>query len=522
GPAPSGVSQVDPAEPVEVAVDSGAESGGAEPAGVGTGGVESGGAEPTRAASGGALGVPSRQEPLSTQQLREWYSRHCQGAAGASGGAAGAGAAGRAAGTGGAAGASGGAAGAGAAGASGGAAGAGAAGGAAGARAAGGGAGAGATGGGACAGAAGGTAGASGATGASEVSAGAGAAGGATGAGAAGGGAGVSLTAGAGAAGGGAGAGAAGGTAGAGGAARASRGAAGAGAARGAAGAGAARGGADAGAAGGATCYSHNRLECAVRPRLYYVPLLQQVLGSPPSPGPPPPLLSPSHVQSLSRFQPASPLLGLSPCSGPTSGLTERREPESRPASPVRPVRAGRVPRPHLPPLPGTHSMTLRPSIAPQRVPLPSPPASSLPVSPDPASDSLRAASPAVTRFLATSVTDPLFESTAASALVTELVDFDAACRLDYAASLVTESASVSICLSSVGGECALGTDVLEERQEEFECFAASVAHLVSMLLAPEGDPDAPDIPTPRSYVEAIEGPYSSQWKAVMDDEMAS
>ncbi|CAI7800380.1 unnamed protein product [Closterium sp. NIES-54] len=36
GPAPSGVSQVDPAEPVEVAVDSGAESGGAEPAGAGT------------------------------------------------------------------------------------------------------------------------------------------------------------------------------------------------------------------------------------------------------------------------------------------------------------------------------------------------------------------------------------------------------------------------------------------------------------------------------------------------------
>ncbi|CAI7833941.1 unnamed protein product, partial [Closterium sp. NIES-53] len=68
--------------------------------------------------------------------------------------------------------------------------------------------------------------------------------------------------------------------------------------------------------------------------------------------------------------------------------------------------------------------MTLRPSTAPQRVPLPSPPASSLPAGPDPASDSLRAASPAVMRFLATAVTDPLFESTAASALVTELVDF--------------------------------------------------------------------------------------------------
>ncbi|CAI7802385.1 unnamed protein product, partial [Closterium sp. NIES-53] len=42
------------------------------------------------------------------------------------------------------------------------------------------------------------------------------------------------------------------------------------------------------------------------------------------------------------------------------------------------------------------------------------------------------------------------------------------------------------------------------------------------MLLAPKGDPDAPDIPTPRSYAEAIEGPYSSQWQAAMDAEMAS
>ncbi|CAI7764475.1 unnamed protein product [Closterium sp. NIES-53] len=164
--------------------------------------------------------------------------------------------------------------------------------------------------------------------------------------------------------------------------------------------------------------------------------------------------------------------------------------------------------------------MTLRPSTAPHRVPLASPLASSLPASPDPESDSLRATSPTVTRFLATAVTDPLFESSAASALVTELVDFAAACRLDYAASLV--AASVSVCPLSVGGECALGTDVLEDRQEEFECFATFVPHLVSMLLAPEGDPDALDIPTPRSYAEAIEGPYSSQWQAAMDAEMAS
>ncbi|CAI7901992.1 unnamed protein product [Closterium sp. NIES-53] len=42
------------------------------------------------------------------------------------------------------------------------------------------------------------------------------------------------------------------------------------------------------------------------------------------------------------------------------------------------------------------------------------------------------------------------------------------------------------------------------------------------MLLVPEGDPNALDIPTPRSYAEAIEGPYSSQWQAAMDAEMAS
>ncbi|CAI5951828.1 unnamed protein product [Closterium sp. NIES-64] len=138
----------------------------------------------------------------------------------------------------------------------------------------------------------------------------------------------------------------------------------------------------------------------------------------------------------------------------------------------------------------------------------------------DPESDSLRAASPTVTRLLASVVTDPSFESTAASARVTELVDIAARCRLDYAASLVAESESV--CPPSVGGECALRTNVLEDRQEEFHCLAAASPHLVSVLLTPEGDPDALDIPTPRSYAEAIEGPYSSQWQAAMDAEMAS
>ncbi|CAI5996783.1 unnamed protein product [Closterium sp. NIES-65] len=234
----------------------------------------------------------------------------------------------------------------------------------------------------------------------------------------------------------------------------------------------------------------------------------------------------------FSQLQPASPLPSSSPYAGPTGGLAERREPASRPASPVRAARpSGRGSRQRPPPVPGTHQMSLRPSTAPLRAPLPSPPWSSLPILADPESDSHRAASPTVTRLLASLVTDPSFESAVASALVAELVDFAAACRLDYAASLVAESAksaesasaaSASACPPSVGGDCALGTDVLEDRQEEFQCFAAALPHLVPMLVAPEGDPDALDIPTPRSYAEAMAGPYSSQWQSAMDAEMAS
>ncbi|CAI7810466.1 unnamed protein product, partial [Closterium sp. NIES-53] len=272
-------------------------------------------------------------------------------------------------------------------------------------------------------------------SGAPGGSAGAGGAAGATGA-----------TGGTGAAGGGAGAGAAGGAAGAGGGAAAGGGAgAGAGAAGGAA---ASRGGAAAGGASGTG-----------DPGAVGTESVSAVLGSPPSPGPPPPFLSPPPVQSQSQLQLASPLPGPSPYSGPTRGLTKRREPESRSlspescsASPVRPIRAARVSRPRLPLVPGTHSMTLRPSTAPQGVPLPSPPASSLPDGPDPESDSLRAASPTVTRFLATAVTDPLFESTAASALVTELVDFAAACRLDYGSCdlLFSPTLPMGVCQTSI------------------------------------------------------------------------
>ncbi|CAI7874319.1 unnamed protein product, partial [Closterium sp. NIES-54] len=214
-----------------------------------------------------------------------------------------------------------------------------------------------------------------------------------------------------------AGAGAAGGAAGAGGVAGASEGAAGAGAARGAAGAsggapgaGAAEGAAGAGGAGGAA-------------------------GG------------------------AAGASGGAPGTGAAGDAAGTGDPRAEGTSSVSAVSGGAAqPRPYYvpllqqflgsPPSPGPPPPLLSP---PPHVPLPSPPTSSLPAGPDPKSDSLHAARPDVTCFPATAVSDPLFESTAPSALVSELVDFAAACRLDYAARLVSESASVSVCPPSVG-----------------------------------------------------------------------
>ncbi|CAI7929791.1 unnamed protein product [Closterium sp. NIES-54] len=252
-----------------------------------------------------------------------------------------------------------------------------------------------------------------------------------------------------------------------------------------------------------------------VRPRPYFVPLLQQVLGVPSSTGLPPPFLCPPPDQSQPPLQPASPLPAPSPYTEQSGGLTEHREPASHPVLTVRTAR-------HAPrsPVPGTHTIALRPSSVPLRVPLPAPPESSLPAVPDPESDRACTASPTVAHLLAIAVTAPSFEFAAVSALVVELLDFAAACCLEYASALVSESVPASP--PSVGGECALGTDVLEDTQEDFESLAATVPRFTSMLHAPEGDPDAPDIPTPRSYGEAITGPYSSHWQAAMDAEMAS
>ncbi|CAI7819617.1 unnamed protein product [Closterium sp. NIES-53] len=239
-----------------------------------------------------------------------------------------------------------------------------------------------------------------------------------------------------------------------------------------------------------------------VRPRSHFVPLLQQVLGVLSSTGLPPPFLCPPPDQSQPSLEPASPLPTPSPYTEQSGGLTERCELASCLVSPVRTARG--APRSRPPPVPGTHAMALRPSSVPLRVPLPAPLESSLPEVSDSATDRARAASPIVSRLLANAVTDLSFESAIASALVAELLGFAAACGLDYTTALVAEFVSASP--PSVGGEYALGTDVLEDRQEDFECPAAVVPRFASMLLAPEGDPDAPDIRTTRSYTEAITG----------------
>ncbi|CAI7826302.1 unnamed protein product [Closterium sp. NIES-54] len=221
--------------------------------------------------------------------------------------------------------------------------------------------------------------------------------------------------------------------------------------------------------------------------------------------------------QSQPQLLPSSPLPAPAPHTEVSESLTERREPENRASTPVR---ARHVARLRPPAVPGTHGMAIRPSFVPQRIVLLEPPASSLLHVPYPDSDLARATSPTIIRLLATVVTDPDLESTAAFALVIEQVDFAARSRLDYVACLVTESESV--CPPSVRGELALGSDVLEDRQFELECLAAALPRFASMLLCPEGDPDALNIPTPHSYAEATASEYSFQWQIAMDAEMAS
>ncbi|CAI5488644.1 unnamed protein product [Closterium sp. Naga37s-1] len=230
---------------------------------------------------------------------------------------------------------------------------------------------------------------------------------------------------------------------------------------------------------------------------LHHLFSLLPASAEPSATGATPPLLFPPPDLSQARLPPGSPLPAPPRYSPLTDSPNEYWEPASGATSPVARPRRSHV-RP--PPVHSTHTMALRPSSVSHPVSLPLPPPSSLPAVLDPVSDLARADRLTVTHFLATLKTDPPFLFDFASALVAELTDFAATRRLDYLASLVSDSA----CPATVGGELALGCYVLEDRRFELELLATTAPHLAAMLLTHERDTDALDISTPLSYAEAI------------------
>ncbi|CAI7878297.1 unnamed protein product [Closterium sp. NIES-53] len=194
---------------------------------------------------------------------------------------------------------------------------------------------------------------------------------------------------------------------------------------------GAGAGGAGAGGAGAGGAGSGGALQSLPRRPIF----LEQPLSSLPEPTPTyttPPLPFPppdSPLPAPARYVPLS------------VSLTGRQEPVSCVAS-LAPSRVSREP-----------------------VVLPLPPPSSLPAVSDPVSDLARAARPTIPRCLAALVTAPASSPAASCVLVAELAGFAATCRRAYLVGLV----SASSCPPSVGGELALGCDVLEDRQFELE-----------------------------------------------------
>ncbi|CAI7907070.1 unnamed protein product [Closterium sp. NIES-54] len=150
----------------------------------------------------------------------------------------------------------------------------------------------------------------------------------------------------------------------------------------------------------------------------------------------------------------------------------------------------------------GPFHLVLRSRVPPPLV-LPQPPESSLTVFHDPLSDYLRASHSVVSRVLSALVTHPTAPLSSVSALVTIVAGFASSHRLDYASHLVSGTARSL----STGGALAFPLEVLEDRQFELGFLAAAVPHLCTMLLAPEEDPDALDIPIPRTHAEAVSGP---------------
>ncbi|CAI7755512.1 unnamed protein product, partial [Closterium sp. NIES-53] len=151
---------------------------------------------------------------------------------------------------------------------------------------------------------------------------------------------------------------------------------------------------------------------------------------------------------------------------------------------------------------------------------LPYPPESALIASlSTPVTDYYRTYRPVLSHVLASLVTHPRASLSSVSALTAAVTEFATTRHLDHATLVVAAPPTSPL---AVGGESALGCDALEDRQFELQFLAAASPHLCAMQLAPEGDPDTLDIPTPRTYAEAVSGPWAFQWRAAMDAEMAS
>ncbi|CAI7867120.1 unnamed protein product, partial [Closterium sp. NIES-54] len=204
---------------------------------------------------------------------------------------------------------------------------------------------------------------------------------------------------------------------------------------------------------------------------------------SPPSPpvsGPPLPPPDPSPAVFPPPLPPLSPPL--------SHTLPLHRSHCARPSSPV--------------PFTDLHTALFRSSL-PRLSPsvLPSPPESALTASlSTPIRGYYRTYCPVLSRVLASLVTDPRASLSSVSALTAAVTEFASTRCLDYATSLVAAPPTSPL---TIGGESALSCDALEDRQFELEFLTAASPHLCAMLLAPEGDPDALDIPTPRTYTKA-------------------
>ncbi|CAI7882909.1 unnamed protein product [Closterium sp. NIES-53] len=121
------------------------------------------------------------------------------------------------------------------------------------------------------------------------------------------------------------------------------------------------------------------------------------------------------------------------------------------------------------------------------------PPESSLTMFHDPLSDYLHISRPVVSRVLSAFITHPTTPPLSVLALVTTISAFASSHCLNYAAHLLSGLARSS----SSGGAPVFPLEVLEDRQFELGFIAATVPNLYAMLLSPEGDPDALDIPIP-------------------------